>query len=327
MLLREHMLSLCSPLWWESERKFVVHSGSMCVVKTPKAVFGIANNHVFEQYRKDMANMKDVFCQLGSGPFDPIENIISYNWYWDLATFRIPSLTLKHFNHKILPHDQWPPALLQTTDHVAYGGYPEDRRFVSQGDRPEKMTADLVSFRGTPNGCGETNVSLQIDPAKLTWLPNVHEPLKGDANFSGMSGGPCFRLISAENRIELADGKDEFGMPLARIVHSFDQDAVALWNANFEEGLAIAKATGAKEFWSARGNQPTIHLFGGTIMGSGAGDSVTDSYGQTHEIPNLWVAGPGLFPTEGASNPTYTIFAVSQRGAEQLVSKWGTVAG
>jgi choline dehydrogenase-like flavoprotein len=68
-------------------------------------------------------------------------------------------------------------------------------------------------------------------------------------------------------------------------------------------------------------------LFGGTIMGNGAADSVTDSYGQTHEIPNLWVAGPGLFPTEGASNPTYTIFAVSQRGAERLVSKWGTVAG
>ncbi|MGB9396277.1 MAG: GMC oxidoreductase, partial [Pseudolabrys sp.] len=70
-----------------------------------------------------------------------------------------------------------------------------------------------------------------------------------------------------------------------------------------------------------------IHLFGGTIMGNGAGDSVTDSHGQTHEIGNLWIAGPGLFPTEGASNPTYTIFAVSQRGAEQLVSKWGTVAG
>jgi choline dehydrogenase-like flavoprotein len=116
-------------------------------------------------------------------------------------------------------------------------------------------------------------------------------------------------------------------MPLAKIIHSFDQDAVALWNANFEEGLTIAKATGAKEFWSARGNQPTIHLFGGTIMGTGAGDSIADSYGQTHEISNLWVAGPGLFPTEGASNPTFTIFAVSQRGAEHLVSNWGTIGG
>jgi hypothetical protein len=66
MVLRGHMLSLCSPLWWESERKFVVHSGSMCVVKTPKAVFGIAKNHVFEQYQKDKADKKDVFCQLAS---------------------------------------------------------------------------------------------------------------------------------------------------------------------------------------------------------------------------------------------------------------------
>jgi choline dehydrogenase-like flavoprotein len=134
-------------------------------------------------------------------------------------------------------------------------------------------------------------------------------------------------MPNIENRIELSDAKDEFGMPIAKIVHSFDQDAVNLWNANFEEGLAVAKATGAKEFWSARGNQPTIHLFGGTIMGTSAGNSVCDSHGQTHEIANLWVAGPGLFPTEGASNPTYTIFAVSQRGAEQLVAKWASVAG
>src|SRR5262249_11208686 len=74
-------------------------------------------------------------------------------------------------------------------------------------------------------------------------------------------------LPNVENRIELASDKDEFGMPLAKIIHSFDQDAVALWNANFEEGLTIAKATGAKEVWSARGNMPTIHLMGGTISG------------------------------------------------------------
>jgi choline dehydrogenase-like flavoprotein len=72
---------------------------------------------------------------------------------------------------------------------------------------------------------------------------------------------------------------------------------------------------------------PTIHLFGGTIMGTGAGDSIVNSYGQTHEIPNLYIAGPGIFPTEGASNPTYTIFAVSLRGAEQLAANWSSVAG
>jgi len=134
-------------------------------------------------------------------------------------------------------------------------------------------------------------------------------------------------MPSIDNRVELASDKDEFGMPLGKITHSYNDDAVALFNANFEEGLAIAKATGAKEAWSNRGAMPTIHLMGGTIMGQSAADSVVNSYGQTHEIGNLWIAGPGLFPTSGAPNPTYTILALSLRGAEHLAASWGTVAG
>ena len=58
-----------------------------------------------------------------------------------------------------------------------------------------------------------------------------------------------------ENRVELTSAKDEFGMPLGKLIHSYDQDAVALWNANLEEGLKVAKASGAKEAWSARGGR------------------------------------------------------------------------
>jgi len=133
-------------------------------------------------------------------------------------------------------------------------------------------------------------------------------------------------LPNAENRVELASDKDEFGMPLAKIIHTYDQDAVGLWNANLAEGEKIAKAAGAKEVWGARASMPTIHLMGGTIMGKNVKDSVVNSYGQSHEIPNLWVSGTGLFPTEGAANPTYTLFAVSVRGAERLAAKWNTVA-
>ena len=134
-------------------------------------------------------------------------------------------------------------------------------------------------------------------------------------------------LPNIESRIELVGDKDEFDIPLAKIVHSFDQDAVALWNANFEEGLNIAKATGANEVWSGRGNMPTIHLMGGTIMGTEARNSLTNSYGQTHELANLYVAGSGIFPTAGVSNPTYTILALSLRGAEHLAKNWSSIAG
>jgi choline dehydrogenase-like flavoprotein len=156
--------------------------------------------------------------------------------------------------------------------------------------------------------------------------PDLHAFMKRAARGLTRIGAFGEELPNLENRIELIADKDEFGMPLGKITHSFDQDAVGVWEANFVEGLNVAKAAGAKEAWSGRGAQPTIHLMGGTIMGTTAGDSITNSYGQTHELPNLYVAGPGLFPTCGASNPTYTIFALSLRGAEQLAANWGSIA-
>jgi choline dehydrogenase-like flavoprotein len=137
----------------------------------------------------------------------------------------------------------------------------------------------------------------------------------------------CEEQPKIENRVELVSQKDEFGMPLARIVHNYDDNEAALWNANFDEGQRIAHAAGAKEVWQLRSAMPAIHLMGGTIMGTEATNSVVNSYGQAHEVPNLYVAGPGIFPTCGASNPTYTLFALSLRAAENLASNWSTIAG
>jgi len=133
-------------------------------------------------------------------------------------------------------------------------------------------------------------------------------------------------MPNIDNRVELAQEKDEFGMPLARIVHTYDRDVHGLWDAAIAEGEAIAKAAGAKEIWPGRGIGPQ-HLLGGTIMGAAAENSVVNSYGQSHELPNLYVAGCGIFPTESAANPTFTLNALSLRGAEQLAGAWGSVAG
>jgi choline dehydrogenase-like flavoprotein len=47
----------------------------------------------------------------------------------------------------------------------------------------------------------------------------------------------------------------------------------------------------------------------------------------SREVPNLYVAGPGIFPTCGASNPTFTVFALSLRAAENLATNWGPIEG
>ena len=178
-----------------------------------------------------------------------------------------------------------------------------------------------------PRGQHDDNGLLDLAFLLLVVIFHADDAMKRAKRGFSRIGAFGEELPNIENRIELVSDKDEFGMPLGKIIHNYDKDAEAVWNANFAEGLEIAKAAGAKDVWSARGNMPTIHLMGGTIMGTNAGNSVVDSYGQTHEIPNLYIAGPGIFATAGASNPTYTIFALSLRGAEQLAAQWSTVAG
>src|SRR2546430_15997558 len=63
-------------------------------------------------------------------------------------------------------------------------------------------------------------------------------------------------LPNIGNRIELVGDKDELGLPMAKLIHSFDQDAAGLWNTNFEEGLKIGRATGAKEGGAGAGHHP-----------------------------------------------------------------------
>ena len=192
-------------------------------------------------------------------------------------------------------------------------------------------TAHKGAFGSTLLVCGGA-----AKASGLTGMHNARPDLFGPALADFMKraargftrfNAACEEQPKIENRVELASQKDEFGMPLARIVHNYDDNEAALWNANFEEGMKIARATDAKEVWQLRGAMNAIHLMGGTIMGTDAGNSVVNSFGQAHEVPNLYVAGPGIFPTCGASNPTYTIFALSLRGAENLAANWSTIAG
>jgi choline dehydrogenase-like flavoprotein len=123
-------------------------------------------------------------------------------------------------------------------------------------------------------------------------------------------------LPSLENRIELSADKDSHGLPLARVVHSLGEDARKCLEAATEAGRKIFTAAGATEVWAA--SLRTEHLTGGTIMGSDPAKSVTDGYGQTHDVANLFIAGPGLFPTSGAVNPTFTAAALAARTAQYI---------
>jgi choline dehydrogenase-like flavoprotein len=159
------------------------------------------------------------------------------------------------------------------------------------------------------------NTGAAQKPINLRGIANVRPDLIGkelDEFLNGKARGLsritaiCEALPKIENRIELTSEKDEFGFPLVCINHTFDQGAVGLWSAALDEGVEIAKGAGAKEIWPGAPQ----HLLGGTIMGTSASNSVVNSYGQTHELVNLYVAGCGIFPTESSVNPTFTLNAL-----------------
>jgi len=127
----------------------------------------------------------------------------------------------------------------------------------------------------------------------------------------------CEETSLPENRVELtASQKDRAGLPVAKVINHLPAENAARVALAREEGLALLRAAGAHEVWAS----PTaaIHQAGGTLMGADALSSVTNSYGQTHEVSNLFVAGASLFPTLGAVNPTATLSALALRTADYI---------
>lgn len=56
-------------------------------------------------------------------------------------------------------------------------------------------------------------------------------------------------------------------------------------------------------------------------MGQTKSDSVTDSFGQVHGHPWLYVADGSLFPQSSHVNPYLTIMALADRIAENIVTR------
>ncbi len=127
-----------------------------------------------------------------------------------------------------------------------------------------------------------------------------------------------------ENRVALGASLDRNGVPTAEIRHTVAPQTLALFNHMISEGLAVFKAAGAEESWA--GPLAPGHISGGTIMGADPARSVTDSYGRSHQVGNLLIAGSGLFPSNGGTSPTFTLSVLALRSAERLASHWSDYA-
>lgn len=150
--------------------------------------------------------------------------------------------------------------------------------------------------------------------------PPLVDFLRNAVDHIAVTGVLGHNLPSADSRLELSDQKDRFGMPIIQSTHAWSEDDLAAVAAGLDEGKRALTAGGATEVWS--GGIGSQHILGGVRMGIDPAASVCDSYGRTHDVPNLFVAGSSLFPTSNAVNPTFTIHALTTRAAEWMTDNW-----
>jgi gluconate 2-dehydrogenase alpha chain len=133
-------------------------------------------------------------------------------------------------------------------------------------------------------------------------------------------------LPYASNMIDLDPNvKDMFGLPAPRMTYDWrapnEQKRVAFMAQKVQE---IGRAAGASRVWIGplSPGSPGAHHQGGLRMGSNPGESVVNKYGQTWDIPNLFVVGSATHPTMAGFNPTLTIQALAYMTGDAIGKRY-----
>ncbi|MBZ9558393.1 MULTISPECIES: GMC family oxidoreductase [unclassified Modicisalibacter] len=120
------------------------------------------------------------------------------------------------------------------------------------------------------------------------------------------------------NRITLNhDVKDAYGLPVANVHYDDHDNDLAMREHAYQRGSAIYEAVGARDIYRVP-PYPSTHNLGSCRMSAKPEDGVCNAHGQSHDIPNLFIADGSQFTTSAAENPTLTIVALAVRQAEYI---------
>ncbi len=135
---------------------------------------------------------------------------------------------------------------------------------------------------------------------------------------------PAEDMPRFENRVEVSpDLRDRWGIPVARMTHSFHPNDFRVWEFFRDKMVELLKEAGARDITSSNVGKGGIgYQLGSCRMGSDSKTSVVNGYGQSHEVDNLFVVDGSVFVTSGGRNPALTIQALAFRSAEYLVKQW-----
>jgi choline dehydrogenase-like flavoprotein len=123
-------------------------------------------------------------------------------------------------------------------------------------------------------------------------------------------------LPQERNRVTLADEKDQYGLPVARVTYSLCDNDKALVRHSVDFMTRSLQAVGARDIWAEADD--TCHLNGTARMGDDPETSVVNADCRSWDIPNLWICDGSVFPTVGGVNPSLTIQAIACRTGDRI---------
>ena len=115
-------------------------------------------------------------------------------------------------------------------------------------------------------------------------------------------------------------------MPIARIEYSIGENEKKMVAEMYDTAESVLRAAKAEILPFERGwvdkMGSAIHEHGTLRMGDDPKRSVVNSFGQSHEVKNLFMLDGAIFPTATEKNPTLTILAIAMRGSDYLAEEF-----
>jgi gluconate 2-dehydrogenase alpha chain len=169
-------------------------------------------------------------------------------------------------------------------------------------------------------------MSMSPPPGTPRWGAAYRDFLaKTFARYAGLTA-QTENLPYADQTIDLDPNvRDAWGLPAPRLTYDWRRpNELARVNFMTKKLEEIGRAMGAAHVWSAPQGQgaPGSHHEGGTRMGSDPKTSVVNRYGQSWDIPNLFILGSSTHPSQSGFNPTLTIQAVTFMIADAIVTRY-----
>ena len=135
-------------------------------------------------------------------------------------------------------------------------------------------------------------------------------------------------LARRENQVDLDPAvKDAWGIPVLRFSYRFGDNELKMAKDMADTAEEMLRAAGAEDIRVRRAVLTegwSIHEMGTARMGNDARTSVTNSFGQTHDVKNLFVVDGSLFVSASCQNPTWTMLALAWRAMDYLKQEMRT---